>query len=615
MPTSSCATRLPDRRRWRRQPSAAGLVRGVTAVLLACVCLWAQAATFDLTQYRLRAATDRAAGLAEGWRELDRGTFANDPAGERLLLWYMGAAASGSSNDEELDAITARLDRLAQDRKDEVAQSYAGFLRGGRLIDAGDARAGLVLVLESANRIFAQDDAQARITAAGELCSAYVSSDLPQAALEHCARYRRLVHGSQDAAAMARADYLDASALSRAGLPEQAIERWNAARTRFLALGLKGLAARTAGSMAGDLVIVGRHAEALEMAQEALDAALAVSSAISTAIARGIRAEALIGLGRHDEARVELDQAMSLIETMDQPFLLGDLLMTRTRLLEATEGDTPRSRELRARAQALKDTGMQSGRGEELESLELKFREREQQLQIRELETERRAQELALQQVRLEAERSESALARQQQILWVIALLGMLLAAGLVVVLRLLSAQRRLADALQAQANRDALTGIPNRRVLNEVAATLLAEPACHERGHVLMMADLDHFKPINDRYGHPFGDQVLATVAALLQSSVPPTALVVRMGGEEFALLCPELGRSGARQLADSICAAVAALELEARGERVRVTISIGAAVYSEKVADFSTWLRAADAALYRAKAAGRNRVDMAPD
>ena len=609
MPTSSCAIPLPD----RNAPAHARVCQRLILALAFFAVVSTPAAAFDLSQYRLRAATDRAAGLAEGWQVLDAGVFENDPAGERLLLWYMGAAAAGASEHEALDAIIARLDRLGQKHGDDVARSYAGFLRGARQIDAGDARAGLVMVLESANRMLAVGDPIGRIAAAGELCSAYTAADLPQSAIEHCKRYRRLAESSGDTAYMARADYLEASALSRSARPKQAVERWQSARRRFLDMGQNGLAARTAGSMANDLVVVGRHAEALEMADESLAAAIAVSSAISVAISRGVRADALIGLGRYDEAQAELDLAMALAASMDQPFLQGDLLQSQANLLEKKRGEPARVRALRARAAALRDTGMYAEGGQELQSLELQFREREQQLRIRELEAEQRTQELALQQARLDADRSQSRLDRQRLVMWAVGTLSLLLAAGLAVLLRLLRAQRRLAEVLRTQAYRDALTGIPNRRALNEVAGALLAESAHEARGHVLMMADLDHFKAINDRHGHPFGDQVLATVAALLQALVPPTALVVRMGGEEFALLCPDLGREAALALAASIRQEVAALALESRGERVVVTISIGVAVHSSDTQDFSTWLRAADAALYRAKAAGRNRVVLA--
>lgn len=609
MPTSSCAIPSPD----RNAPTHVRVCQRLILALAFFAVVSTPAAAFDLSQYRLRAATDRAAGLAEGWQVLDAGVFENDPAGERLLLWYMGAAAAGASEHEALDAIIARLDRLGQKHGDDVARSYAGFLRGARQIDAGDARAGLVMVLESANRMLAVGDPIGRIAAAGELCSAYTAADLPQSAIEHCKRYRRLAESSGDTAYMARADYLEASALSRSARPKQAVERWQSARRRFLDMGQNGLAARTAGSMANDLVVVGRYAEALEMADESLAAAIAVSSAISVAISRGVRADALIGLGRYDEAQAELDLAMALAASMDQPFLQGDLLQSQANLLEKRKGDPARVRALRARAAALRDTGMYAEGGQELQSLELQFREREQQLRIRELEAEQRTQELALQQARLDADRSQSRLDRQRLVMWAVGTLSLLLAAGLAVLLRLLRAQRRLAEVLRTQAYRDALTGIPNRRALNEVAGALLAESAHEARGHVLMMADLDHFKAINDRHGHPFGDQVLATVAALLQALVPPTALVVRMGGEEFALLCPDLGREAALALAASIRQEVAALALESRGESVVVTISIGVAVHSSDTQDFSTWLRAADAALYRAKAAGRNRVVLA--
>lgn len=609
MPTSSCAIPSPD----RNAPTHVRVCQRLILALAFFAVVSTPAAAFDLSQYRLRAATDRAAGLAEGWQVLDAGVFENDPAGERLLLWYMGAAAAGASEHEALDAIIARLDRLGQKHGDDVARSYAGFLRGARQIDAGDARAGLVMVLESANRMLAVGDPIGRIAAAGELCSAYTAADLPQSAIEHCKRYRRLAESSGDTAYMARADYLEASALSRSARPKQAVERWQSARRRFLDMGQNGLAARTAGSMANDLVVVERYAEALEMADESLAAAIAVSSAISVAISRGVRADALIGLGRYDEAQAELDLAMALAASMDQPFLQGDLLQSQANLLEKRKGEPARVRALRARAAALRDTGMYAEGGQELQSLELQFREREQQLRIRELEAEQRTQDLALQQARLDADRSQSRLDRQRLVMWAVGTLSLLLAAGLVVLLRLLRAQRRLAEVLRTQAYRDALTGIPNRRALNEVAGALLAESAHEARGHVLMMADLDHFKAINDLHGHPFGDQVLATVAALLQALVPPTALVVRMGGEEFALLCPDLGREAALALAASIRQEVAALALESRGESVVVTISIGVAVHSSDTQDFSTWLRAADAALYRAKAAGRNRVVLA--
>ncbi len=573
------------------------------------------ASAFDLAQYRVRAATDRAAGIEEGRRALREGVFAEDPASERLLLWYMGGAAVGSADDAALDEVVGHLERHARERRDDVAASYAGFLRGARLLDTGDVQAGLVTVLEAANRIATHEDAAMRITAAGELCRAYVVANLAARASEHCRRHTRLVQETGDGAALARAAYLEASALSQGGAPEEAIVHWQRARQRFLSQGLDGLAARTAGSLASDLVTVKRYDEALAMAGEALAAADAAGSAISVAIARGVIADALFGLGRCAAARREVEQAIALAEPLRQSLLLGSLLRTQASIVMASEGDPALARQMHERATALLDVLPETSGQDEISTLELKFREREQQLRIRELEHENRARELALGQAQVETDRKELALSQQRMLAWLAAVVSLLLLAGLVVLVRLLRAQRRLAQVLRTQAYRDALTGIPNRRALVEAAQALLAAPGAARRGHALMVLDVDRFKAINDRHGHPFGDTVLAAIAERLQAAVLPQGLVARLGGEEFVLLCPDRGEASARSLADDVRRDVAGLVLIERGERVPVSISIGGAMLDARMADFAAWLQAADAALYRAKEAGRNRVEFAAD
>lgn len=571
------------------------------------------AAAFDLAQYRLRVATDRAAGLEEGRQVLRDGVFDDDPVSERMLLWYMGGAAVGSADDVALDEIATRLDSLAQQHADQMAMSYAGFLRGMRLIDTGEVHAGLVIVLEAANRIATHEDAAMRITAAGELCRAYVFAGLPAQAREHCRRHTRLVQGSGDGAALARAEYLEASALSHSGASEEAITHWQSARARFLSNGLEGLAARTAGALAADLVAVRRYDEALAMANEALAAAQAADSAISIAIARGVVAEALVGLERFAEAGEEVEQAIALAEPLRQSLLLGSLLRTQASVLLATGGDPMLAQVLQERAIALTEVSSEPARQDEISTLELQFREREQQLRIRELEHENRASELALEQAQVETDRKELALSHQRTLIWFGGVVGLLLLIGLVVLGRLLRAQRRLAQAMRAQAYRDALTGIPNRRALLEAAQALMATPDATQRGHALLVVDVDHFKAINDRHGHPFGDTVLAAIARQLQSAVLPHGLVARLGGEEFVLLCPDRGEAEARLLAENVRRDVGELVLIDNGERVPTAISIGGAILDPAMADFPAWIRAADAALYRAKTGGRNRVEFA--
>jgi diguanylate cyclase (GGDEF)-like protein len=123
-------------------------------------------------------------------------------------------------------------------------------------------------------------------------------------------------------------------------------------------------------------------------------------------------------------------------------------------------------------------------------------------------------------------------------------------------------------------------------------------------------LLDLDHFKRINDLYGHSRGDEVLAAVAAVLRSSVRESDFVGRHGGEEFILLLPDTGRDQAAVVAEKVRAAVANLGLSEVDEPV--TTSIGVAAFPDDAADADTLVRAADRALYAAKGNGRNRVEL---
>jgi two-component system, chemotaxis family, response regulator WspR len=160
----------------------------------------------------------------------------------------------------------------------------------------------------------------------------------------------------------------------------------------------------------------------------------------------------------------------------------------------------------------------------------------------------------------------------------------------------------------------DGLTGLSNRRYLDEF---LTAEwrRALRENTEIsLLMIDVDYFKPYNDTYGHVSGDNVLRTVAATIRREInQPRDLVARFGGEEFAVVLPGTGSGGARLLAEKMRRDVAALALPHAGSAVseHLTISIGVATLTpgEGVAETSL-VEEADAALYRAKRDGRNRV-----
>jgi diguanylate cyclase (GGDEF)-like protein len=160
------------------------------------------------------------------------------------------------------------------------------------------------------------------------------------------------------------------------------------------------------------------------------------------------------------------------------------------------------------------------------------------------------------------------------------------------------------------QALRDPLTGIYNRRVLQDALTRELLRARREDGELALTMLDIDDFKSINDVHGHDAGDEVLRRVAACGREVVRPGDTFARVGGEEFALLTPGAGAQEALLVAERLRAAVAALDvLPDRG----VTVSAGLAAWPADAVDGDELRRAADEALYRAKAAGKNRCELA--
>lgn len=180
-----------------------------------------------------------------------------------------------------------------------------------------------------------------------------------------------------------------------------------------------------------------------------------------------------------------------------------------------------------------------------------------------------------------------------------------------------LETAHREADRLRAElahvhdmADSDALTGLPNRRSFERRMAACLRD---NSATHCLVLTDIDHFKKVNDSYGHLFGDQVLRSVARGLQACLDESQLVARVGGEEFAIMVPAT-LAHATQLAERIRLTVAGSRIRRRdgGQVGQITVSLGVAARRPgEAAD--AWFERADRALYAAKHGGRNRVQVA--
>jgi diguanylate cyclase (GGDEF)-like protein len=169
---------------------------------------------------------------------------------------------------------------------------------------------------------------------------------------------------------------------------------------------------------------------------------------------------------------------------------------------------------------------------------------------------------------------------------------------------------RNLAIA-EVRAATDSLTGLPNKRVVGDTLKRMVAQAARTLTPVSLILIDLDHFKNINDRLGHPVGDQTLASVGAVLRSALRASDFAGRNGGEEFAVVLPDTDVAGATVIAEKIRKAISEVTLPS--PELVVTASLGIAVYPRHASTTERLERLADAALYTAKRSGRNRTEIA--
>jgi diguanylate cyclase (GGDEF)-like protein len=172
--------------------------------------------------------------------------------------------------------------------------------------------------------------------------------------------------------------------------------------------------------------------------------------------------------------------------------------------------------------------------------------------------------------------------------------------------------EQQLRAKLYDLATRDPLTSAYNRRFLDERMNSEWPWAVRHEQSCAVLMLDIDHFKQVNDTWGHLAGDHVLKELVELMTNTIRREDLLARVGGEEFAVLCRGTGRAAANTLAERIRTAVADHQFIFNEEPITLTISIGVATSAEKsVASTDDLLALADQRLYQAKSNGRNRVE----
>jgi len=165
---------------------------------------------------------------------------------------------------------------------------------------------------------------------------------------------------------------------------------------------------------------------------------------------------------------------------------------------------------------------------------------------------------------------------------------------------------------LEVQARTDPLTGALNRRALEEVALRETARSIRHGVPLCMVMIDIDHFKRLNDKYGHAVGDRVLEALVARLKGTLRAQDLLARTGGEEFTILMPDAPAKTGLAAAERLRRIVETLEVPSVGELIHVTVSAGVAQFEPQLGGWEDMMRRADDAMYKAKARGRNLVEV---
>jgi diguanylate cyclase (GGDEF)-like protein len=174
--------------------------------------------------------------------------------------------------------------------------------------------------------------------------------------------------------------------------------------------------------------------------------------------------------------------------------------------------------------------------------------------------------------------------------------------------------RKQLEEALKRQAHLDYLTGLSNRRHFMEQAEVELSRAVRYDITLSILMLDIDHFKRVNDTYGHQSGDTVLRILARVCQEVLRNFDIIGRLGGEEFAVILPETDIEQTLEVAERLREVIADTEVSLPdGGKTHFTVSIGVSTLSDKNSNIDSLLNQADKALYKAKESGRNMVCVA--
>lgn len=573
------------------------------------------AATVPLSRVEMRTlSTSDPHGLIGKVRDaLDAGIYANDPAGEREALWWMGHAGINVSDDATVTEAVARLKSLGSVGHDTLAASYAGFLTADLRIAHGDG-GGVGDALQAAALQLDSPDPAHRALAKFQLCDAYSMAGQARHSQPLCAEADAAFGALHD-------DWNRAQAKNNEGNNAYALDQYaeagkfyEEARALYRKVGDRAQELMVGDNLAQVYLKQGKPGQALVLSQASLANERAAGREADALVSQHDIARALEALGRRREAVALIASTVAQAHKAGLGSLLPDLLQQQSQLAER-DGNLKLA--LDAEREALRASRKRWSNSLSSQQAELaaRYAEREKEIRIQELERTGQIKNLKLRTAEADAARNAMQVRRQRSSLLAALVAASGLLVGIVSLLLLLRSQRRHAGELRRQALEDPLTGVDNRRGFFRRAHALLEKRGTGEALlHALLLFDFDYFKLVNDRYGHPFGDIVLNVSLQRLREVVGTRGHLARLGGEEFIVLCPRIGGAQALQLAEAMRVAVGDLVFPNAPNELEVTISIGVALFDgNRSHDVGSWLRSADNAMYAAKARGRDQIVVA--
>jgi diguanylate cyclase (GGDEF)-like protein len=493
---------------------------------------------------------------------------------------------------DSAEALARRVDAPEERAEALVLRGELRYYRGefnGAIADLG-----------TAHRLFTavHDTAQQRY-ALNAIANLYADSRVAQ--YDRALEYYRQVLASHEQAGnlrgVATSYYNLGSTLQRMGKLEEALAHFR----RGLAMDRRrndpAEVATDQRAIGEVLYKLGRPAEALPILDQSLAYFRGVGDEEGTAQVRLTRGVTLRMLGRTDEALADLEVARQRYTATDNRRFLEKVHEERAMAFAAT-GDWRQAYQARTDQLALQRELSERGREEQTSRLRVQFDAEKKEQENRALQREN--------DLRGEALAAGSRVRRLQAA--VLVLTAIVIAALALLVTRQLKASRRL----RVTSLTDELTRLPNRRHLLMVADEQVKAARARGTGFGVLALDIDHFKRINDDLGHDVGDAVLRKVAAVLQASLRDGDHVGRTGGEEFVAILPGAAAGNAAEAAERVRRAVEQAPFGELHPTLSISVSVGATVWHARDGSFAVTWKRADEQLYRAKAAGRNRVEL---